>query len=399
MQNQSRYLLKAILQDAIKSNKLAFISGPRQVGKTTLAQQILSEYQHSGEYYNWDDSDFRKIWVRDLKSLVVSNKKNSLLIFDEVHKDRAWKSKIKGIYDLFKGDYKFIVTGSARLDFYRKSGDSLQGRYFPYRLHPLTAGESDFVKAPPEQEWLENQKTRYDWNELLQLSGFPEPFFGQQQNKQKRWQRLYRERLVFEDLRDLIEVKNVRLIETMTLLLTEKVGSPLSYQSLREDLSVSFETVKRWQEVLESLYYCYSIKPFSKNIKNAIKKEPKIYMYDWSLVENPGARFENLIASHLLKSCHAWTDCAYGEFDLTYVRDKQKREVDFLVTKDKKPFALIEVKSGATQPTASLLYYQKVLNPVFTIQVVKNGSLKDRRSLQYPGVQILGVEEFLSALN
>ncbi|MEK6627360.1 MAG: ATP-binding protein [Bdellovibrionota bacterium] len=398
MRTLQRYLQNQILSDALSANRIAFINGPRQVGKTTMAESLLTEINQHENYFTWDDDEFRKLWLKGPKDFVKSFKKNSVLVFDEIHKDRKWKSRLKGLYDLFKNDIRFIVTGSARLDFYRKTGDSLQGRYIPYRMHPLTVGESTFVKPPPEVYWDENKSDNFSFEELLQFGGFPEPFFMQNSDKVRRWQRLYRERMIKQDLRDLQEVRDVTLIESLALMLPERVGSQLSYQSLQEDLSTSFDSVKRWIDLLEALYFCYRIKPYSKNLKNSLRKEPKLFLYDWSLVTNSGARFENMVAGHLLKSCHAWTDCAMGEFELYYIRDKQKREVDFFITKNDKAFALIEVKSGQSVPTNSLLHYQKILKPQFCIQVVKDQKSERPTLLEHPGVQIMSARRFLSSL-
>ncbi len=393
-----RYLERHIVDDALAAHRIAFISGPRQVGKTTMVESILTKFHQSANYFNWDDDDFRKLWLKGPKVLVENMKKGSMIAFDEIHKDLRWKIKLKGLYDLFKKDFQFIVTGSARLDFYRKSGESLQGRYVPYRMHPLTVGETDSVKPPPDQEWDDHFTNHYSWTDLLRFGGFPEPFFMQNTGKVQRWRRLYRERMIREDLRDLQEVHNIQLVESLALLLQEKAAAQLSYESLREDLSVSFDSIKRWIDLLEALYFCYRIKPYSKNIKYSLKKEPKLFMYDWSLANSGGAQFENMVAGHLLKSCHAWTDCAMGEFDLYYVRDKQKREVDFLITRDSNPFALIEVKSGRSTPTSSLCYYQKLLKPKFCLQVIKSPKGERSKSLQYPGIRIISVERFLGSL-
>ncbi|MDD5226766.1 MAG: ATP-binding protein [Candidatus Omnitrophica bacterium] len=393
-----RYLQDAIVGDALESGKIAFVSGPRQVGKTTLVESLLARKNQSANYFTWDDEEFRKVWIRGAKELLNNREPDSIIAFDEIHKDRRWKSKLKGLYDLYRKKVRFIVTGSARLDFYRKSGDSLQGRYFPYRLHPFSVGEKNTVKPPPARDWDDHFGEAHQCRDLLEFGGFPEPFFQQDHNKLKRWQRLYRERLIREDLRDLQNVRDLRIVEDLALLLQDRVGSQLSYQSLREDLSSSFESVKRWVDLLEALFYCHRVRPYSKNIKRSLLKEPKAYLYDWSLVKDVGARLENMVAGHLLKSCQAWTDCAIGEFELFYVRDKQKREVDFLLTRDQKVFALIEVKSGQSRPTNALLHFQAVLKPQFCIQVVADENRERRTLLSHPGVSVISVRRFLGSL-
>jgi len=396
---QARYLEDSIIKDALKARKIAFISGPRQVGKTTLSQSILEKYKSPENYYTWDDEEFRKVWIKNPK-LILENIPAKIIVLDEIHKNSHWKNKLKGLYDLYHKKNLFVVTGSARLDYYRKSGDSLQGRYFPYRLHPFSLCESSGFKPPPQEDWNEqNSSALFTLDELQNFSGFPEPLWSQKLEYAKRWRRLHRERMIREDVRDLEYIREISLLEDLSLLLPSKVGSSLSYESLRGDLHTSADSIKRWINLLGATYFCYSLKPYSQNIKNSLRKEPKLYLYDWSLAENAGARFENLIAGHLLKNVHSWTDLAYGEFELFYLRDKQKREVDFLITKDKKPFLLLEVKSGQTAPTSSLIYFERMLKPKFTIQLVKKKNEEKRKSLEHPHIQVMHYERFLSALN
>lgn len=397
MQSFPRYLENVVPNDALSDRKIAFISGPRQVGKTHLASRILSQAGDEAKagYYNWDDDEFKKIWIQNPK--ILFHQKN-IVVLDEIHKDRAWKSKLKGLYDLFKDKTKIIVTGSARLDFYRKSGDSLQGRYYPYRLHPMSLNESGHIPLPPsENTWGGELKCHFDLDPLLELGGFPDPLFGQSAAKAQRWRRLYRERMIREDLRDLREVKDLEALKVLSLLLEGTVSSRLSYESLRQDLKLSFDTVKTWVELLESVYFCYRIRPYSKGLKQSLRKEPKLYLFDWSLLKEEGPRFENFIASHLLKSCHAWTDSAQGEFELCYIRDKQKREVDFLVTKNAKPWLLVEVKNQSSTISKELLYYSDLLRPRYAIQVVRSIH-KERHSLAHPGIEVMDARRFLSRL-
>jgi uncharacterized protein len=401
----SRYLQEIIVRDALAHRKIAFISGPRQVGKTSMSTAILDASRQPHAYFTWDDDEFRKIWLKQPKRILDES---TLVVFDEIHKDRLWKNRLKGLYDLYKNKVQFIVTGSARLDYYRKSGDSLQGRYFPYRLHPFSLNETPKVPRPPgkesngssssSQSWGGSLETKFDLSSLLELGGFPEPFLGGNSALAQRWRRLHRERMIREDLRDLKEVRDIEQIKNLSLLLDDRIGSTLSYESLRQDLQVSFDTVRSWIELLEAVYFCYRIRPYTKDIKRSIRKEQKPYMFDWSGVVDPGAKFENLIASHLFKSCQAWTDCAYGEFELFYVRDKQKREVDFLVTADKKPYLLVEAKSGSSEITPALRHFTEVLKPKFSIQVVRNSKGEKRRSLSDPKIEVLDVRRFLSRL-
>lgn len=395
----ARYLQDFIVHDALERRKIAFISGPRQVGKTSMAEAILKEARISRGYFTWDDDEFRKLWLKQPKRILEDAK---LIVLDEIHKDRFWKNKLKGLYDLHKNEVKFIVTGSARLDYYRKSGDSLQGRYFPYRLHPFSLNETSKVPRPPgmdaKESWGGTLQTKFDLDDLLSLGGFPEPFLGGSAELAQRWRRLHRERMIREDLRDLKEVRDIGQIKNLSLLLEDRIGSTLSYESLRQDLQVSFDTVRSWIELLEAVYFCYRIRPYTKDIKRSIRKEQKPYLFDWAAVTDPGARYENLIANHLFKSCQAWTDCAYGEFELFYVRDKQKREVDFLVTANKKPYLLVEAKSGASEITPALRHFTDILKPSFSIQVVRSLGKEKSRSLSNPKIEVLDARRFLSRL-
>ncbi len=394
---KDRYLNKLIVEDALASLKIAFVTGPRQVGKTTLCKQILEQAKEKTAYYTWDDDDFRLAWLQSPKTLVEGKK---IVVFDEIHKDRKWKNKLKGLFDIYGNDTNLIVSGSARLDYFRKSGDSLQGRYFPYRLHPFTLGETPKIKPPSQRDWFEHATlSDIKLDDLLKLGGFPEPLMGQNLNKATRWRNLYKERMIKEDLRDLQNVRDLSVLDNLSLLLKTKVGGQLSYESIRKDLSVSFESILRWIDLLEAVYYCYRIRPYSTKIKNSLTKEPKLFLYDWSGIEDEGAKFENMIAGHLLKNVHLWTDGAMGDFKLFYLRDKQKREVDFLITCNNKPYLLLEVKSNQNTLTSPLIHYNEVLKPTFCFQLVRETKKERNASLLHPNIRIVHVDKFLSSLN
>lgn len=399
-----RYLESSIVTDALASDKMAFVSGPRQCGKTTMAESILRKHGTIKNYFNWDDDEFRRLWVSSPRSILerldtIPNSK-PLVVLDELHKHSRWKNSLKGLYDLEKGKISILVTGSARLDFYRKSGDSLAGRYLPYRLHPFSFGETDTIKAPPEKEWIVEKLPRFDYHALFTLGGFPEPLLGGSQAKAERWSRLQREQIIREDVRDLQAVRDLQLVETMAALLPFRVGSPLSLNSLREDLRVSFSTAKNWLGLFEAVYYGFLIPPYSKRMGRALQKEPKLYLFDWTLVKNPACRFENMVACHLLKSCHLWTDIAMGEFELRYVRDKEKREVDFLILKNGNPYLLAEVKLNERTLSPSLEYYSEKLKPEFAFQVVHEepGVFKQFLAARRK-IFLMDGRRFLAALN
>ncbi|MGH7818759.1 MAG: ATP-binding protein, partial [Candidatus Binatia bacterium] len=289
-----RYLESAV-REAL-ARKMAFVGGPRQVGKTTFALGFLgrdADETHPG-YLSWDDP---RVPPRLRKAELPP--REPLLVLDEVHKYARWRNLVKGIYDTQKSHRRIIVTGSARLDYYRKGGDSLVNRYRYFRLHPFSLRE------------LNPKPARSDLDALLRFGGFPEPLFGQNEAEHRIWQRDRLSRVVREDLRDLEQVREISLVEHLVDALPERVGSPLSIKSLREDLQVDHKTVERWLQILENLYVCFRISPFGAPAIRAVKKERKLYLWDWSAVEELGPRFENLVASQLLKYCH-WIEDTEG---------------------------------------------------------------------------------------
>lgn len=333
-----RYLSGNVRDDLRK--KMVFVGGPRQVGKTTMALDILQGDENHPAYLNWD---FRE----DKRDIMLGRfpANQSLIVLDEIHKYREWRNLIKGLYDKHKSSISFLITGSARLDYYRKGGDSLQGRYHYHRLHPFSLYEIN--KSP----------TRDDLKSLLRFGGFPEPFLSQSEIDWKRWQRERLARVIMDDLVSLEQVREISQLEVLSLLLQEKVGSLLSINSLREDLSASHEAVDRWVRIFENLYYCYRLRPYgSKKIK-ALKKDRKLFLWDWSLCRAEGARFENLVASNLLKYCHHIEDTRGDGMELCYLRDKMKREVDFVVLKNRRPLFAVECKSGGTEVSRHIAYF------------------------------------------
>ena len=337
----ARYLVDPIKDDLAR--KMVFLGGPRQVGKTTLALSLLGREgsRHPG-YLNWDDARARPGLMRG--ELPTGQK---LVVLDEIHKFPRWRNLVKGFYDTEGDRVSFLVTGSARLDHYRKGGDSLQGRYHYYRLHPVTLGE------------LGADATSDDLEQLMQFGGFPEPLFAGDVRTWRRWQRERVSRVVYEDLRDLENVREVALVELLAEALPERVGSPLSVQSLREDLQVAHETVERWLRILENLYMCFRIPPFGAPRIRAVKKETKLYLWDWSQVPGTGARFENLVASHLLKLCHHVEDTQGHRMELRFIRDTDRREVDFVVIRDNRPLFAVECKSGEKSPSPAIDYFRQ----------------------------------------
>lgn len=342
MDIRSRYLEPVLVKAMMR--KMVFIGGPRQVGKTTLALGLLgtdANEQHPA-YLNWDDPTVPPRLRR--KELPLSE---PILILDEIHKYAKWRNLVKGIYDTEKSQRKIIVTGSARLDYYRKGGDSLANRYRYFRLHPFSLCE---VSKNPTVTHLDR---------LLKFSGFPEPFLQQDEVEHRIWQRDRISRVIKQDLRDLEQVRSIALIEHLVDLLPGRVGSPLSVKSLSEDLEVDHKTVQKWLQILENLYYCFRIPPYGSKKIRAVKKEQKLYLWDWSTLADPGTRFENLVASQLLKYCHWLEDSQGYKMELRFIRDTDKREVDFVVLKEGKAEFALECKSGERAIAPALKYFAK----------------------------------------
>lgn len=407
----SRYIVDDLTELCFDEDKMAFVSGPRQVGKTTMAKWMLKQ-RGLGNYSNWDETKFRREWTKNPSSVIKSDWSDTgtkpIVILDEIHKAKSWKRSIKGVYDTLEMPCDILVTGSAKLDVYRKGSDSLLGRYHHFRLHPFSLAElikraefvspDDLMSAILEDSIKPRKADTETLHQLLKFGPFPDPFLGQSTRKLKLWQRSRIERLIREDLRDLSRLPELSQIEMLASLLPERVGYPISKNSLREDLEVSFNTVKRWLNYLKFLYYHFEVKPYHKSLPRSIKKEGKLYLWDWSEVEEPGDRFENLIGSHLLKYCHYSHDIGYGDFELRYIRDKEKKEIDFLITKNRKPWIPIEVKLNDDQPSPNWDAFMKFLKCPHAIQVTaKSGVFKKIKRDGYE-IVIISADKFLQYL-
>ncbi len=386
-----RYLNNSIEDDALSAGKMAFISGPRQVGKTTLAQQIVNE--PSLNYFNWDDQEFKVNWTKSPKQS-IAGRSDGPIILDEIHKDRRWKNRLKGIYDTLGKSLQIIVTGSARMDAFRKGGDSLMGRYIPYRLNPLSVAETETPCSPDDVFSKVDPIIR--WTDLLMLGGFPEPQLNGSEQKAKRWSRLRLERLVREDVRDLRNISDLNALALLVALMPRQVGGLLSINALRIDADIAYGTAHAWIGVLQQLYHHFEVKPFANKLSRALRAEPKIYLFDILQLKDPGARKENLLALHLLKACQFWTDTAQGEFDLRFIRTKEKEEVDFCVLRDKKVWMLVECKSSQIALSKHLVKFTEILRPDWSFQLVDDASY-DRNYPQY-GIRVTSLERFCAGL-
>jgi len=371
-----RSLQKPIIQEM--SGKMVIILGPRQCGKTTLSKMLNASF----DYFNYDFVKHRlelreMSWDRD----------KEVIIFDEIHKMKLWKSWLKGIYDVEGNRPNIVVTGSAKLDAFKKVGDSLAGRFFQFNLHPIDIKEAIKYKALTAEESYER---------LLTVSGFPEPFLKAKKSYYNRWKKSHLDVILKEDLLELSNIRDIRSIETLIELLKQRVGSPLSIRSLSIDLQRDPKTVKRWIEVLENLYVIFRIKPFHKNVARSLLKEAKIYFYDTAMLDSDeGIKLENITACSLLKECHFQQNVKGEGFELNYLRNKDGDEIDFLVTHDKKPHTAIEVKLSDQTPSKAFKKLIRFKQPINMLQIVRN--LEKVKS--YPsGVKIKPALEYLETV-
>ena len=371
-----RYLLSNLQKDLKK--KMVVLAGPRQCGKTTLAKSLLDK---NGEYLNWDITTDRKI-IRD----IAWPKDASIVVLDELHKAPKWKNLLKGVADEFANTPPILVTGSARLDALRKTGDALTGRHYFYRLHPIDVAES--------RRFLPGISLADRVQRLLQTGGFPEAFLHPEESLRLRNDRM--ELIVKEDSHNLSQISSWRGAVDLVELLRASVGKPVNYDSLARDLGISPPTVRNWITLLENLYIVFLIPPYSRHLTRSIRKEKRAFFYDCAAAydDTQGAQLENLAACCLLKYIQFKRDATGENWGLFYLRDKEKREVDFVVTLNQRVHWLIEVKKSDDAIGNGLKYYTRRLKPKESIQLV----LHLDRAREKSGIKILPLGEWLDAL-
>lgn len=363
-----------IIQDLNK--KMVLLTGPRQVGKTFLAKQIAQEYAHP-VYLNYDHIEDKKI-IDDQAWFTTTD----LLILDELHKMPYWKNYLKGIYDTKSDKMKILVTGSARLDIDRQVGDSLAGRYFLHHLLPLSPAEMKALQQP------------FTLEDFIVKSGFPEPLLSNVPQQVNRWRMQYIESLINIDILD-FQIQNIKALKTTFELLRTKVGSPISYQSLAQDIGISPITIKKYIQVLEALYLIFLVTPFSKKIARSLLKEPKVYFFDSGLVKgDEGAQLENLVAICLLKEVYAKIDYQGEKYALHYLRTKDKQEVDFALVKNDAIEKIIEVKSTAKEISRSLYFFHHKYH--FSALQIVNHLYQERMQGE---IMVRKAEHFLNELS
>ncbi len=358
--------------DALSSEKnMVFMAGPRQVGKTTLSQNISRSFVNSF-YFNWDIPDHRVRLINNPAFFEEMERKDAsipLVIFDEIHKHRDWKNYLKGVYDQFQHEYQFLISGSGRLDRYQKGGDSLAGRYYLFHLWPFTIAElgggsiklTEFLKNPLQVSMERYEELQNIWSNLSELSGFPEPCLSGRKTTYRRWSNTYSQQLIREDIRDLTGIKSIGDLETLYYLLPSKVGSPISIPALSRDLKITYNTVRSWLTAFQRFFMVFSLSPWTRHIARAIQKEQKLYLWDAPRIKDSAARFENMVAMELYRAVSIWNDMGYGTFSLHFIKNKEQQEVDFLVANANDPIVLIEAKFADTQPSAALIKFQNAL--------------------------------------
>jgi len=396
--------------------RMSFISGPRQVGKTTLALLLLEKLNQRQHYYNWDTLGVKGEFARNplffLERIpepppppVVGGDPKYWVVFDEFHKHRLWKEFLKGYYDEFGHFIRFVVCGSARLDVYRRGGESLIGRYFPFRMFPL--GPWDVVegeKFDRDRVWMPGIGVAFplvspQFKEavlaIYKLTGFPEPFIDGREEFYRRWRDEHISLLTTEEVRDLSRISDMVRFQALAMLLPERVGSLLSINNLAQTLLVAHSTVSTWLDAMEQVYLVFRVSSYFARLSRVIKKAKKLYFWDWGVIEEQSKRLENFLAVQLTRAISAWTEWGKGSFSLFFVRTKDGREVDFLITWDGRPWMLVEVKLSETRLDNNLAYFKEALGCELAFQVV----LKDDYLRQAaPGIFVIDLVRFMSIL-
>ena len=405
------------LDESFLHGRMSFICGPRQIGKTTLAQNHLDQVKQIDNYHNWDSLSLRRnfssnplFFIENIPLPLLPGRKlpgymRQWVVFDEIHKYPQWKNILKGYYDELKQNINFVIIGSARLDYFRQSGDSLVGRYFLFKMSPLHPHDLTGFILNRDSAWhpksslvpfSDSDKTFQEATlQLFDLTGFPEPLSIGTKDFYERWKNNHISLITSEDIRDLSRISNIQKLQTLVFLLPERVGSPVSLNNLKNILGCAHASVKNWLEALKKVYLVFAIAPYTARLSRSVRKEQKYYFWDWGLLQEPGKKFENFIAVHLQRAVSAWNEWGKGDYQLMYVRTKDGREVDFVVTERDTPYILVESKKNDKNLAASLTYFKNRLQVPLAFQVIETqGHLKqvDR------GTFIIGLDRFLQIL-
>lgn len=397
----------ALAEDTLQG-RMAFIAGPRQIGKTTAVQHFLAQQRQPRLYYNWDTPTVKRRYAANPVFFVddlPAERPQVWVALDEIHKYPKWKNLLKGYHDEWRQRIRFIVTGSARLDLFRKSGDSLLGRYFLFRMLPLGISEVMSGTSSQRDHWVPGQDlaaipaaasgAAEAVDSLLQLAGYPEPFTVGTQAFCTRWREHHVSLILQEDLRDLTRIVHIRKLETLLYLLPERVGAPLSLNALRQPLESAHGTIRAWLDALKVVYLIFSIKPWTARLSRSVLKEEKVYFWDWGMVTDPGARFENFLAVQLQRAIASWNERGEGPFSLYFLRTKDGHEVDFVIADRHRVWLLIEAKASDTTLSQTLPVLQAKVQARLALQVINRPGICERKGTD---VYMVGVDRFLSLL-
>jgi len=358
-----RYLEPQLLGDL--ACKTVVLTGARQVGKTTLARQLMERFERA-QYLNWDVPSDRAVLLRQ-----SWNPAARLLVLDEIHKMPEWKSWLKGVIDAKLPAQALLVTVSARMETFRQSGESLAGRYLHLHLAPISVREWCAHRDTTPQEALLH---------LIERGGFPEPCLAERADDAQRWRRQYATDLIREDVLEFSRLHEINTMRVFFELLRERVGSPLSLASLARDLAVSPTTLRRYLDILQALYVVIVVQPWHRNIARALLQAPKVYFTDTGLVKGgEGVRFENAVAVMLAKQAHFISDTRGREAGLHYIRTKDGVEVDFCLSSDGALTQLVECKLADSSPHRALLRFAAQFVEAKAVQIVRDARQEEVR--------------------
>lgn len=387
MATQIKRYLEEIAFSDVFARQMRFIAGPRQSGKTTIAKNKLNTTKCENLYYNWDKKEVRNRYRKEADFLAkdileMHSRENLWICFDEIHKLPKWKNILKEYFDTYENKINIIVTGSARLDMFRRSGDSLAGRYFLFKLNPLILPEAlgknvnSILPEDTPEKFIEKSivNKRYEqktMEDILKFSSFPEPLLRGNSLFSKKWHENYFERIIREDIRDISSIHQIEKVMDLLFILPSKISSPLSINSLREDLEINFNTVKNYIHYLILTYILFEISPYQKKINRLVKKEKKVYFYDFAIIDDDAKRFENFVAIELKARIDLWNDYSEDKYDVSFVRTRDGRETDFLILKNKEPYLLCEVKLSETDIEKHHFLNSEYLGDIPFVQLVK----------------------------
>lgn len=398
MKTYPRVYTEIFREHLAENRQMAFVSGPRQVGKTTVCRELASTY------INWDDQDSRDqillgpAEIARAAGLQKVQAKTPVLVFDELHRYPRWKTFLKGFFDVYGSTTKIVVTGSSRLNVFKRGGDSLMGRYFPYRMHPFSVAELAHPVLRRAVCGAPHPLSENEWSALWTYGGFPEPFVRRDARFSRRWHNLRETQLLREDVREMTRIQELDQLIALATVLGEHSSDQVVYTSLARQVRVSENTARSWVGALAALHVGFLVRPWHRNIALAIRKEPKWFLRDWSMIQDIGKRAETFVACHLLKAVEWWTDMGFGKFDLYYIRDKAKREVDFLVTQDNQPWFLAEAKNAETHLAPSLSLMQTQTGARHAFQVVIEEPYVEADCFSRKDPVVVSARTFLSQL-